>query len=275
MSSNAMDVPRAATASVRKRTWEILELSNPDDRLSRIDDVILLTLIFLNVIAVILETVPSLEKAYGAYFHGFELFSLAMFGAEYVLRVWASVEDPAHARPIVGRLRFMVRPMTIIDLLAILPGVLSFGAVDLRVLRGLRLFRLLRVAKASRYVAALTLFKRVVKTRREELILTTLLMLILLIFAASAMYFAESEVQPDKFTSIPASMWWAVSTLTTVGYGDVYPITPLGKLAASFVAILGLGFFALPTAIIGSGFVEAMQERREKRCCPHCGNALE
>ena len=271
MTSSTIDTPRTATR-IRARAWQLIE---PGDDVGKAFDTFFLALIFLNVVAVILETVPELQRDYAVFFAGFEIFSVTVFLLEYVVRIWACVEQPGFARPVRGRIRYALRPMSIIDLLAILPAFLSFGTVDLRMLRGLRLFRLLRVAKATRYVAALSLFKTVVKKRREELILTTALMVILLVFASSAMYFAESDSQPEKFSSIPASMWWAVATLTTVGYGDVYPVTPLGKLAAAIVAILGVGFFALPTAIIGSGFIEAMQERREKRACPHCGNALD
>ena len=271
MTSSTADTPRTSS-SLRNRAWQLVE---PGDDVGKSVDAFILSLIFLNVLAVILETVPELEKRYATLFAAFEIFSVLVFATEYVVRLWACVEHPDFASPIRGRIRFIFRPMSIVDLLAILPAFLSLGAVDLRMLRGLRLFRLLRIMKATRYVSALSLFRTVVKTRREELILTTALMMVLLIFASSAMYFAENAAQPDKFSSIPASMWWAVATLTTVGYGDVFPVTPIGKVAAAIVAILGIGFFALPTAIIGSGFVEAMQERREKRCCPHCGETLE
>jgi voltage-gated potassium channel len=273
MSTSTLAAERAT--SLRGRAWELVDVAKPGDTASRRIDAFLLSLILLNVIAVIVETVPEVASRYATIFQFFEIFSVTVFIFEYVIRVWACVEDPRYAKPVTGRLRFLVQPMSIVDLLAILPALLSFGLVDLRVLRGLRLFRLFRVAKATRYVAALLLFGTVLRTRREELILTTALMLVLLVFGASIMYFAESEAQPDKFSSIPASMWWAVATLTTVGYGDVFPVTPLGKVAAAIVAILGIGFFALPTAIIGSGFLEAIQQRREPKCCPNCGHALD
>lgn len=118
------------------------------------------------------------------------------------------------------------------------------------------------------------LFRHVLRTRREELVLTSAVMTMLLVMAASVMYFAENAAQPEKFSSIPASMWWAVATLTTVGYGDVYPVTPLGRLAGGCIAILGLGFFALPTAILGAGFVDAVQRVKSPPVCPHCGGAV-
>ena len=116
-----------------------------------------------------------------------------------------------------------------------------------------------------------TLLKRVVHAKREELVMSTALTSVLLIVASSIMYFAETDAQPDKFSSIPASMWWAISTLTTVGYGDVYPVTVLGRVAGGFLALLGIGLFALPTAILGSGLVEAVQRGRPSSACPQCG----
>lgn len=261
--------------SIRQRTWKIVESAEAGDRMSGNFDIFILTLIFLNVIAVVLESVPALETRFAGGFAAFEVMSVAVFSLEYLVRLWSCVEDPRFAQPLWGRIRFLLRPLPLIDLLAILPFFLSFATVDLRFLRALRLLRLIRVVKAARYVAAMQLFGYVVRVKREELILTSGLMLVLLIVASAVMYFAESGAQPDKFSSIPASMWWAVATLTTVGYGDIYPLTVLGKTAAALISIVGIGFFALPTAIIGSGLVEAMQEQKSPQVCPHCGKALE
>lgn len=261
--------------SIRRRVWEIVETARPGDMASRYFDVFLLVLVILNVLAVVLQSVREVELAFGRQFVIFELFSVAVFSLEYLLRVWACVEDQRFTGAIRGRLRFAVTPMSIIDLLAILPTILAAGSLDLRVLRALRLVRLLRVAKAMRYVAALMLFRTVVRSKREELVLTTGLMLTLLLLASSLIYFAENTAQPDKFSSIPASMWWAVATLTTVGYGDVYPVTAAGKVAGACVAILGIGFFALPTAIIGAGFVDALKDLKAPRVCPHCARPID
>ncbi len=264
----------AAPTGVRRRAWEIVEAARPGDAASRRFDLFILALIALNVAAVVLQSVRALDQQFGAAFAVFEVISVLVFLAEYAARVWSCVEDPRFRGPVRGRLRFAIRPMSLVDLMAVLPFLLMMGTTDLRVLRVLRLLRLVRLLKAARYLAALTLLRRVVHARREELVMSTALTSVLLIVAASLMYFAESEAQPDKFSSIPASMWWAVATLTTVGYGDVYPVTILGRLAGGCLALLGVGLFALPTAILGSGLVEAVQNTEPARACPHCGKPL-
>ena len=258
----------------RERVWEIVEVARDGDAASRRFDMFILNLIGLNVLAVMLQSIPALESQFAGLFFAFELFSVAVFSVEYLARLWSCVEEPEYRRPILGRLRFALRPMVLIDLLAILPFLVSFAAFDLRILRAFRLLRLVRLLKATRYVAAAKHFRSVMETKREELVLTTGLMTVLLIITASVMYFAENAAQPDKFGSIPESLWWAVATLTTVGYGDVYPITPLGRIAAGFIAIVGIGFLALPTAILGSGFVEAIEADKKDQICPHCGGRL-
>jgi len=257
----------------RHRVWHIVEAPKPGEHADAFD-VFILVLIALNVIAVILESVRSVDLRYGRAFSAFEAFSGAVFTVESIARLWSCTADQRFCNPFLGRLKCATRPLTLIDLVAIVPFFVTFATVDLTILRAARLFRLVRLLKATRYIAALQLFRRVFQSKREDLVLTTALMMVLLVMASSVMYVAENPAQPDKFSSIPASMWWAVATLTTVGYGDVYPVTPLGKLAAGALAILGIGFFALPTAIIGSGFIEAVQERKKPAVCPHCGRPL-
>ncbi len=173
--------------------------------------------------------------------------------------------------PVTGRLRFTVTPLALIDLLAILPFYLTFLGIDLRFLR---IVRILRIAKLSRYLSSLHLFIDVLRNRKEELIMTTTVLVLLLIISSSMMYYAEHDAQADVFSGIPATMWWAVATLTTVGYGDIYPVTGLGKLFGTGSAIVGIGLFALPTAILGSGFIEEINKRKEKQTCPHCGKSI-
>jgi voltage-gated potassium channel len=257
--------------SRQRRTWEILEVAKNDDTASRVFDIFILTLILLNVLAVILGTVQSVHACFGGLLNAFEIFSVTVFTVEYVLRLWSCVVDPAYAHPVTGRIRFALTPLAIVDLLAIAPLFITVLGLDLRFVRAVRLLRIVRVSKLSRYVAALGLLGRVLRSRREELIITSALMGILLVIASSFMYIVENPAQPEQFSSIPATMWWAVATLTTVGYGDVYPITPLGKLLASVVSILGIGLFALPAGILGSGFVQEINSRNGPRRCPHCG----
>jgi voltage-gated potassium channel len=262
---------------IKNRVWEILENTKPDDKVGRLDDYFILSLIFLNVVAVILGTVKSIEDVYGNYLYEFEVFSVIVFTLEYVMRIWACTSDKKYSKSFSGRLRYALLPMSIIDLIAILPFYLPLLGIDLRFVRIFRLIRIFRIAKAARYISSLRLFRNVFKAKKEELIITSVVMLILLIVASAFMYMFENSVQPDKFSDIPATMWWAVATLTTVGYGDVYPITSEGKIIASIVAILGIGLVALPTGILGAGFVEEFQKskgRSEKNICPHCGKEI-
>ena len=258
--------------SIRNRVWQIVEVAKPGDTASRAFDVAILTLIFLNVLAAILGTVPSIEAAAGAFLSWFEAVSVAIFTLEYVARVWACTSDERYARPMLGRLRFVVTGMLLIDLLVILPSYLPLLGLDLRSLRVLRLMRLLRIAKVARYYSALRLIKRVFIAKKEELILTSAILALLLVIASSVLYYCEYLEQPEAFSSIPATMWWAIATLTTVGYGDIYPQTGLGRLFASIIAVLGIGMFALPTGILGAGFVEEIQKSKQPvEHCPHCG----
>lgn len=256
------------------RTRQILEPAETGDRTSRIFDFSILLLIFLNVLAVIVGSVPSVEKRWGSPLDAFETVSVIVFTVEYLARLWSCTADPRFSGRIRGRIRFACRPMLMIDLLAILPFYLPYFAFDLRTLRILRLARILRVAKIARYYASLALIKSVVIAKKEELVLTSAVLVLLVVVSSSILYYCENAVQPKAFSSIPATMWWSVATLTTVGYGDMSPVTVLGKLCASLIAVLGIGMFALPTGILGAGFVEAIEKRKRQECCPHCGKQL-
>jgi voltage-gated potassium channel len=256
---------------LKTRIFGILE---PGDEDSKYFDPFITVLIVLNVAAVVLETVDSLNASYGRLFHAFDIFSVAVFTVEYILRLWSCTENPKFKTPISGRLHYLITPMAIIDLLAILPFYLPFVIPDLRFVRALRLFRLFRILKLARYSDALKTFAEVLNLKKEELGVTLFATLIMLTVASSMVYEAENEVQPEAFANIPDAMWWGVVTLTTVGYGDIYPKTPLGKFIGSFVVIAGVGLFALPAGILASGFNEVLQRRKEKHrkkmICPHC-----
>ncbi len=239
--------------------------------------IFILTLISLNVIAIVLETVESLSSRYALFFRTFDVFSVSIFTIEYLLRLWSCTSSDRFKAPIKGRLRFAVTPLALVDLLAILPFYLPMILpFDLRFIRAVRLFRLSRLFKMGRYSNAFQTFGNVLREKRGELLVTVFVATILLFITASLMYYAENEVQPEAFSSIPAAMWWGVITLTTVGYGDVYPITTMGKMLGMIVAVLGIGMFALPAGILGSGFVEAFQRMQKKqRICPHCGKDID
>jgi voltage-gated potassium channel len=171
-----------------------------------------------------------------------------------------------------GRLRFAFTPLALIDLAAILPIVLATSA-DLRILRIVRFARLARLMKMARYSRATALVGRVVARTKEALIVAGVALLGLIVIAASLMYYAEREAQPKAFSSIPKAMWWAVATITTVGYGDVYPVTDLGRFIGGLIAIAGIASFAFPTAILGAGFLAEIEGSRSHRC-PSCGADL-
>jgi voltage-gated potassium channel len=259
--------------AVRRRVRQILSAQD-GDRAGHAFSVFIVTLILLNVTAMILQSVKSIEAVLSQFFTDFEYFSVIAFSIEYVLRVWSCVEEPKYRRPILGRVRFAFTPLAIIDLLAVLPFYLPFLHVDLRMLRMLRILRIMRLAKLGRYSESLQILGRVFAAKKEQLASTVAILLMLLIFSSCLMYFIEGDQQPDKFSSIPATMWWAVTTLTTVGYGDVSPITDAGKFVGSILAILGIGMFALPTGILGAGFMEEMTASKKPPVCPHCGKAL-
>lgn len=240
--------------SWRVKVHDVLEVGGEAHPMGRVVNGFLVTLIIANGIAFTAETVDSVYVRYGPELDAFNTFSVIVFTIEYVLRLWSSIEIPLlhHLPPWRARLKFAMRPMMIIDLLAILPFYLyQFVPVDLR---GLRIVRLFRLLKLVRYSPALQTLKRVVAHEWRALLGALLLMMMLLLFASTIIYFLERDVQPDNFGSIPASAWWALETLTTVGYGDVTPLTPLGKVFGGIVMIFGLGMFALPVAIIATGF---------------------
>lgn len=259
---------------VKRRVHEVLAIAEPGDRLSSAFDVFILLLIFANVATLMMETVPDLQKRHGAAFAAFETVSVAVFTIEYLLRLWTADQAPRFRGVKRARMRYALTPLAILDLLSILPYWLAMTGLDLRVLRAIRLFRVLRVAKLVRYSSALQTFIRVIHAKREELVVTMGLLVMLLFWASSLIYYAERYAQPEEFSSIPAAMWWAICTLTTVGYGDVFPVTALGKVVASAISVLGIGIFALPTGILGAEFVAEIQRKRV--ClCPHCGEEID
>jgi voltage-gated potassium channel len=231
-------------------------------------------LIVINISAVLLETVDPIAAAYGRVLYLIEFVSVVIFTIEYVAHIWSITETRSYARPIWGRVRFMCTPLMIVDLLAILPFYLAgIFAVDTRFLRALRLVRVIRLLKVARYSESLRSFGAVLRSQKEKLVVAAAMNLILLVVSSSVMYQLEHEAQPELFSSIPATLWWGAMTLTTVGYGDMYPITSGGQIAGSLIAVFGIGLFALPASILAAGFIEDSQSTQEDTC-PHCGESL-
>lgn len=273
--------------SLKTKVYSIIEEVGDED--SRHFELFILALIFLSIVALCLETVQSIEAQYKFWFNAFDVFSISVFSIEYFLRIWSCTAHENYRHPVWGRLKYAFTTLALVDLIAILPFYLPLllpfigleKIIDLRSLRSVRLFR---VFKLFRYSKTLSLFRRVMWDKRQELSVTLFFLVFLLLFSSSLMFYAENQAQPENFSSIPASMWWAIATLTTVGYGDVYPVTTIGRFFASIIAVLGIGLFALPTSILGAAFVEQVENNRRNSLpespqkkpnyCPHCGESL-
>ena len=264
--------------SLKKRIYEIIEVADPQDFFSKIFDIFILNLILVNVVISILDTVQKLSSTYDVFFSLLEKISVVFFTIEYLLRIWTITLKPEFNKPVLGRLKYAFTFLSIVDLLAIVPYYIPMLiTVDLRFLRALRLFRIFRLLKLERYTKGLQVIGEVVKDKKAELIITFFLLTLTILFSASLVYFVEVSVQPDKFTSIPYAIWWSVAAVTSVGYGDVYPITPVGQILGSFTALCGVVLFALPAAILTSGFNEVLKKEREedtRSICPHCNREI-
>ncbi len=248
-----------------------MEVAEPGDVASKIFDIFIMSLISLNVIAVILATDHKLSLKYGSFFHLFEIISVIIFSIEYILRIWSCSVNPKYNRSFYGRIRFALTPLALVDLFAILPFYLPILLpMDLRFIRIVRLIRLFRLFKLGRYSDALKLIALVAKNKKEELLTTLFIVFLLLVISSSLLYYSEYEAQPEVFSSIPQAMWWGIATLTTVGYGDVYPITPVGKFLGAIICLLGIGLFAMPTGIISAGFIEVIRKKEDEITCPYC-----
>jgi voltage-gated potassium channel len=259
-------------SSLQRKVHYLLDPDHRDRGAERAIHIFIITLIILNVFIVTLETVQPLYKQYYRFFHAFDLFTVVVFSIEYLLRVWSCTVDPRYRHPIRGRLAYIFSFTAVVDLLAILPFYLPFLVnVDLRSIRILSLFRFL---KLTRYLRAVRIFSTVLKEKKNELILGLILMLALIIISSTIMYYLERDVQPDTFSSIPQSMWWSVTTLTTLGYGDVVPVTLAGKVMTGISLVCAIAMFAVPAGILASGFSEAFRKVKGKPTCPHCGGAL-
>lgn len=229
-------------------------------------DICTLVLILFNVLAVIYETVDPIYQAYKPWFDGFEIFSIAVFSIEYILRLIFCVNDKRYRRPLAGRLKYAITPMALIDLFSVLPFYLPFlFAIDLRFIRIIRLLRIFRILKVAHYSKKLGLIRKVIYSKRHELTVTLLLAVITLVITSCLMYFAEHEAQPKEFPDIPTTIWWTLMTLSTIGYHDVTPITGLGKFIHAVNAFVGIALFALPAGILGEGFVTAIAQKNKKK----------
>jgi voltage-gated potassium channel len=270
---------------MRRRIYEILTNPRPGDGFGRAISIALLLLIAANVIASIVETDAALAQSAQPFFYWFEWASVVIFTIEYALRLWSCTTDPRFKALIRGRVRMAFTPMAIIDLAAIAPfyfDLLLPGTLDLRFLRALRLLRFLRLLRSSRVAGAFATVTRVLQTRRIELAVSMAVVVVAMLISAGAIYIAERNEPGTPFTSIPHAMWWSIETITTIGYGDMIPTTPVGKVIGGVVGFVGICAVALPVGILSSGFIDELNRRRKESAastalpsCPHCGARIE
>jgi voltage-gated potassium channel len=251
----------AGPKTARQRAYDLLERGAHNDRAGDLVHGALVTLVLLSVIAVILESVPAYAGAFPAAFFAVELFTVVVFTAEYALRIWCAPEHvPWRARPPwQARLKLASQPLAIIDLLAILPFYLALlTPLDLR---ALLILRLLRFFKLARYSPGMASLFDAVYSERRGLVASLIILAGTTVVVASLMHVAEGEAQPERFGTIPGAMYWAVVTLTTVGYGDVVPVTGVGRVLAGLTAVTGILMLALPVGLLASAFAREIQRR--------------
>lgn len=273
----------AMTYQKAKRfVYETIDVEEDGRIISKVFDIFVLTLIVINVVLVISDTFQGIPDSIRSVFGYVEVFSVIVFTVEYLLRVWTATYIYPEKGPLVARIRYIFSFMAMVDLLAILPFYLPFIiTVDLRVLRMLRLLRLMRILKLNRYTQALSVISGVLKKKASQLLSSVFVVLLLMVIASVLMYYIENPAQPEVFQDAFSGLWWAVATLTTVGYGDIYPITAIGKVLSAVIAMLGIGLVAVPTGIISAGFIEGIEVKKQlpaedkKEYCPHCGKRLE
>jgi voltage-gated potassium channel len=247
--------------NLRRRAYRQLEPGAwPRKGLSPLN-LVLVAIILLATVVAILRTEPTIEAGRHHWFDVADVCFGTIFVAEFGLRIWSAGEDP-HYRGFLGRVSYVIRPASLIDMVVIVATFAPMLASGLVSLRMLRVITIVRFARLGRFSSALRHLTQAVSERRDELLLTLLLGFGLIVCGATAMWLVEGDAQPDKFGSIPRAMWWAAVTLTTIGYGDVYPVTIFGKVIAVGVAIGGIGLIAMPAGILAAAFSDAIQRSR-------------
>lgn len=262
---------------IKKRCFEIVEVAANGDIISKIFDILIIALISVNVVIVIADTF-DVPQALRNIMYIIETVSVAVFSAEYLTRLWTADLAYTDHSPLRARIKYIFSFAAIIDLVALLPFYLPFlFPVNLVVLRVFRVFRLMRLFKVNRYTHALATIGEVFKRKSNQLISSMMVVGLLMVIASVLMYNVEHDAQPEVFENALSGIWWAVATLTTVGYGDIYPVTALGKILSALIAFLGIGMVAVPTGIISAGFSEQIEQSSEDgiNFCPHCGKRLQ
>ena len=264
--------PPAPLPSARQRRLYALLDGRPEagDRLDVLCYYLQLGTIIAAVSVLVVGTVPRIEARWGWALRTFDEVVGLLFLLEYVARLWTAPVDPRYRDGWRGRLRYARSPLALLDLVAVVALLVPHLPIDLRQARLARLFALLRIGKLGRFGRSVSMATAMIRSRRDDLLVAFAGLAFVLLIGSTLVYFVEHDAQPDKFGSIPETLWWGVVTLTTVGYGDVYPVTVLGRILGGMFAVLGIASFALPTAILGAAFMEELQRAREQRTSAHC-----
>lgn len=266
---------------VKNGVFNILHSENNQNKAAKVFDLFIIGLIIINLIMVIADTFTLPEKLSNIMSY-LETFSVIVFSVEYILRVWTADLAYPDLKPAKARMKYMFSFMALIDLIAILPFYIPFIIkIDLRALRALRTVRLLRMFKMNRYTKALSSIADVFKRKASQLQSSVFVVFLLMLISSILMYQVEHSAQPGVFKNAFSGIWWAVATFTTVGYGDIYPVTAAGKILSAIIALLGIALVAVPTGIITAGFMEQIDDKNDNekevedfKYCPHCGKRI-
>lgn len=274
---------------IKKRIFEIVSSAQEGDQASFWFDMVIIGFIILSVVELILVTVPGMLGRFFWAFVAVEIVTAVVFTIEYILRMWSCTADVRYQKPVTGRIRYALTPLVLIDLISILPYYLPLliPGANFAFLRTLRVFRFFKLGRYSRSFRNMI---KVLERNRESLLGTVFIIMVVLIIAAALMYQIEYAAQPEVFSSIPEAMWWGIVTIATIGYGDMVPVTPMGKALGFVISLIGIGLFALPAGILASGYSEVIREEQEDEkkqnqeisqndtseyeICPHCGREI-
>jgi len=256
-------VSKNKNKSLRQNIFALLNPTPHSYEVNKYIDYVVIMAVLISVISIILETVQEVNSVWSAEFKTLDILTVTIFSIEYVLRVYSCCEIQRYSKPIRGRILYIFSASALIDLLAISPFYISLFVNKSIDLRFLRIFRLTRLLKLTRYTGTLNTLLKAVQREKYVLMAAAFMMILMIILTASLGYMFEHDSQPDKFESIPASMYWAVITLASVGYGDITPITPLGRLMTVIVSFVGIGIFAIPAGLMASSFTDQLRLDRK------------
>lgn len=263
---------------LKRKIYETIEFTGEPFSPNWFFDLYIILIVILNAIAIMMESVKPIQEQFFQFLFWIEISTVILFTIEYLVRLWCITENAKFLHPIRGRLTYIFTPMAIIDFLAFFPYFATLYSTDYEFVKFFSFLRFFRFMKVLRYIRAVRIFSNVLQHIKEELFFSFLMILFTILLAATSMYYVEREIQPEVFGSIPQSLWWAVVSITTIGYGDAVPVTEMGKLLSGVIAILGIGLVAIPSGIMAAGFSEEIRRERDlhqrKEYCPYCGNHI-